>query len=98
MTTIGYGDIIPQNPRERTFVICMAVVAVGVFGYSIGNISNIFAEWQKKNMQFRSDMNDLKKYMRLKGYNKHLSEKVRKYFEYIWTDQSEENEREANKY
>lgn len=31
-------------------------------------------------------MNNLKKYMRVKGYNKHLSEKVRKYFEYIWSD------------
>ncbi|KAM3136184.1 hypothetical protein pb186bvf_011643 [Paramecium bursaria] len=98
MTTIGYGDITPQNVRERAFNIGMAVVAVGVFGYSIGNISNIFAEWQRKSYQFRSDMNNLKKYMRVKGYNKHLSEKVRKYFEYIWSDQNEENDREAYKY
>lgn len=40
-------------------------------------------------------MNDLKKYMRLKGLDKHLAEKIRKYFEYVWCDAEEENDREA---
>jgi hypothetical protein len=50
MTTIGYGDVIPTNLRERVFTICMAVCAVGIFGYSLGNINSIYAEWSKKSI------------------------------------------------
>lgn len=98
MTTIGYGDITPKNLRERIFTIGMAVVACGIFGYSLGNISNIFAEWSRRSYQFRTDMNNLKKYMRIKGINKHLAEKVRKYFEYVWSDLNEDNEKETYKF
>ncbi|CAD8047017.1 unnamed protein product [Paramecium sonneborni] len=98
MTTIGYGDITPQNLRERIFTIGMTVAAVGIFGYSIGNINNIYADWSRKTYEFRQNMNDLKKYMRLKGLDKHLAEKIRKYFEYVWCDAEEENDREAFKF
>jgi hypothetical protein len=98
MTTIGYGDIVPQNLRERIFTIGMTVAAVGVFGYSIGNINSIYSEWSRKSYQFRTDMNNLKKYMRLKGLNKHLAERIRKYFEYVWSDSEEENDMEEFKF
>ncbi|CAD8054277.1 unnamed protein product [Paramecium sonneborni] len=98
MTTIGYGDITPLNLRERIFTICMTVAAVGIFGYSIGNINSIYAEWSRKSYEFRQNMNALKKYMRLKGLDKHLAEKIRKYFEYVWCDAEEENDREAFKF
>ncbi|CAD8046163.1 unnamed protein product [Paramecium sonneborni] len=98
MTTIGYGDITPQNLRERMFTICMTVAAVGIFGYSIGNINNIYADWSRKTIEFRQNMNDLKKYLRLKGLDKNLAEKIRKYFEYIWCDAEDENDRETFKF
>lgn len=43
-------------------------------------------------------MNNLKKYMRLKGLNKHLAERIRKYFEYVWSDSEEENDMEEFKF
>lgn len=43
-------------------------------------------------------MNNLKKFIRLKGINKHLAEKIRKYFEYLWSDQMEDNDREVYKF
>ncbi|CAD8053452.1 unnamed protein product [Paramecium primaurelia] len=98
MTTIGYGDITPQNLRERVFAVGMALSAVGVFGYSIGNINSIYAEWSRQSFQVRTDMNNLKKFIRIKGINKHLAEKIRKYFEYVWSDQMEDNDREVYKF
>jgi uncharacterized membrane protein YiaA len=41
MTTIGYGDITPQNLRETKFAIGIILVCVGVFAYSINNIGKI---------------------------------------------------------
>ncbi|CAD8107337.1 unnamed protein product [Paramecium sonneborni] len=98
MTTIGYGDITPQNLRERVFAVGMALSAVGVFGYSIGNINSIYAEWSRQSFQVRTDMNNLKKFIRIKGINKHLAEKIRKYFEYVWSDQMEDNDKEVYKF
>ena len=43
-------------------------------------------------------MNNLKKFIRIKGINKHLAEKIRKYFEYLWSDQMEDNDREVFKF
>lgn len=40
--TIGYGDIVPVTNPERIFVIGIALVMCGVFGYSISNIGDIF--------------------------------------------------------
>lgn len=31
----------------------MTVAAVGIFGYSIGNINNIYADWSRKTYEFR---------------------------------------------
>jgi hypothetical protein len=98
MTTIGYGDVTPTNLKERIYTICMAVCAVGIFGYSLGNINSIYAEWSKKSIQFRTDMNNLKKYLRIKGINRSLAEKIRKYFEYVWTDYYEDNDKDLYKF
>jgi len=39
--TIGYGDIVPQTDLERIYVILMAMVICGLFGYTISSIGNI---------------------------------------------------------
>ena len=39
--TVGYGDIIPTTNIERIYVIMMALVICGVFGYTISSIGEI---------------------------------------------------------
>ena len=38
MTTIGYGDVTPQNLIERVYLIFVAIVSCCTFGYSINSI------------------------------------------------------------
>lgn len=42
MTTIGYGDITPQNLKEKIFVTGITVISCGMFAYSINNIGRTF--------------------------------------------------------
>lgn len=39
MTTVGYGDITPQNDAERVYAIICMIVGATVFGYIIGSIA-----------------------------------------------------------
>lgn len=40
-TTVGYGDITPQTPIEKCFVIVLMLVGIIFFSYFIGSISTI---------------------------------------------------------
>ena len=42
MATIGYGDIVPTNIMEKSFLIIIVIFSTGVFGYYLNAIANIF--------------------------------------------------------
>lgn len=44
MTTIGYGDLVPQNPIEVCYTIFVMLVSSALFGYTLNAINQIFDE------------------------------------------------------
>jgi hypothetical protein len=42
LTTIGYGNFAPEDPRTRVFLSFMSIPAVGIFGYFLGEIAGGF--------------------------------------------------------
>jgi hypothetical protein len=51
---VGYGDITPVTNTEKIFVIVMAMITCGVFGYAINSIGLIFKEMEEKTEKFRN--------------------------------------------
>ncbi|CAD8072161.1 unnamed protein product [Paramecium sonneborni] len=98
MTTIGYGDVTPQNLIERVYLIFVAIVSCCTFGYSINSIGQILGQLQSKNQQIRVDLNDLKQFLRIRGYNNKLQIKILRFFEFLWKDQSNENKLDLKKF
>eukprot|EP00617_Octactis_speculum_P002148 CAMPEP_0185798530 /NCGR_PEP_ID=MMETSP1174-20130828/162198_1 /TAXON_ID=35687 /ORGANISM="Dictyocha speculum, Strain CCMP1381" /LENGTH=191 /DNA_ID=CAMNT_0028494033 /DNA_START=1037 /DNA_END=1609 /DNA_ORIENTATION=- len=41
MTTVGYGDIYPQNDQERVYAIFIMLIGATVFGYIVGSVSSL---------------------------------------------------------
>lgn len=54
LLTVGYGDIGPVTHLERIFVIIVALITCGVFGYAINNIGSIFKEMDEKREKFKN--------------------------------------------
>lgn len=45
MSTIGYGDITPQNVYEKLYIIVSTLISCGVFAYSLNVITSIFSDF-----------------------------------------------------
>jgi Ion channel len=70
--TIGYGDLVPKTDSERVFVILIALVICGVFGYTISSIGEIFKNIQEKRQKFKTQMKYINQYLKSKHLNKQL--------------------------
>ncbi|CAD8208172.1 unnamed protein product [Paramecium octaurelia] len=90
--TIGYGDIVPQTDLERIYVIIMAMVICGLFGYTISSIGNILKQLTEKEELFKQQMMHINSFLKKKKINKQLMLQVRKYFEYFLKMEQEYNE------
>ena len=57
--TVGYGDISPQTNYEKIFCIIMTLITIGVFGYAINNIGQIFREMEEKSQKYNKKVTKL---------------------------------------
>ena len=76
MTTIGYGDITPQNSTEKVYVIVMAIVSSGNFAYTVNLIGQIFQEKNQKEAQLKNDRQIILQYMRDRQVNSALQQRI----------------------
>lgn len=67
LTTVGYGDITPNNNFARMYTMGVMLVGVGVYGVIIGNISRMMMLADKYTEERKEKLNGLHQY--LKHYN-----------------------------
>jgi hypothetical protein len=48
LTTVGFGDIPPKTFLERIVSIAWMIIGVGFYSFTIGNLSTILANIDKK--------------------------------------------------
>ena len=87
INTVGYGDISPTNPIETWFIIIFIYVACVVFAYTINSIGLILDNINKNQKEYLKEVNLVNNFMREKNINFDLRIRIRKYFEYIWTEE-----------
>ena len=51
MTTVGFGDITPQNVYERLFTAMVMMLGILFYSYMVGTLTNLLGEFDKRNTQ-----------------------------------------------
>ncbi len=67
LTTVGYGDIVPNTNLQRLFTMGVMLVGVGVYGVIIGQVSRLMMLADKYTEERKEKMANLHSYM--KYYN-----------------------------
>lgn len=96
MNTVGYGDIVPQSPIEKFYSIFFIYFACWIFAYTLNSIGIILQDINKMNHDYIRNMNLINGYMKQKSINFDLRMRIRKYIQFIWTEEKAHNEVETS--
>jgi hypothetical protein len=63
MTTVGYGDITPQNNFERIVADIFMLISGAVLSYTMNSISNVLESLNKNKIIYSRTINLINDYM-----------------------------------
>lgn len=86
MTTVGYGDIVPQNESEILFVIFAMLVSCSMFAYSVGNVASMVSALDSTQVLYKEKMDWLKEYCAQQDLPLELQSRIREYYSNCWKD------------
>jgi len=87
MTTIGFGDIVPQNLQERLIAICLMLLSCFVFAYCVNAIGGLLTSMNEKQSFHRVRLKSINSFMTDKKISDSLQSKIRSYLDYIYHEE-----------
>lgn len=79
MTTIGYGDISPRTPIELCITIVVQLIGAVLFGWIIGSIATVVADFNQYETAYKMRMESIKAYLEHKRVPRDMRVRVRKF-------------------
>jgi hyperpolarization activated cyclic nucleotide-gated potassium channel 2 len=92
MSTVGYGDITPATEGEAVCVMIAMILGSGVFGYVLGNVSDIVAT-DSVDARVHEKLHAVNSYMRSRNLPIPMQVRIRKFFRYMLKRKSVFDER-----
>jgi hypothetical protein len=92
LTTIGYGDIVPQNNAGRIFTCFIMIIGVGMYGIVIGNISRMLASADRYKEQSREKINDLLMFMKHYKIPEKLQQATINHYAHLYSKRLSDND------
>ncbi|KAF4690610.1 hypothetical protein FOZ60_017218 [Perkinsus olseni] len=84
MTTVGYGDIHPVSSGEKAFTAFFLLVSIVAFSGMVGAVTEVVHQFFGRNVQHKSAMLNLGRYMKWRRLPYHLQRRLRRYMQYRW--------------
>jgi voltage-gated potassium channel len=84
LATVGYGDIVPKTNLQTVYTMVVMLLGVGVYGYVIGNVTNLVANIDLAKTHYRENMERLAAFMRYRNIPPTLQRRLRDYYAYLW--------------
>ena len=78
MTTVGYGDVIPQNDTERFYALMSMVVGGGFYGYIIASMASLVSTFDVNQNLYYEKMDTVVAYMRQRNFPGELFRRVKR--------------------
>lgn len=89
MTTVGYGDITPQNYGEVCFVSVLLLMATVVFATLMGSLTDLIGNLNSEKNTLREKVLMLSRYMYWRAVPSDLFQAVRRHLLYLWETNSD---------
>lgn len=92
VTTVGYGDILPDTPAEKQFVILCIVTGAFLYAYVIGDFTLLLANLSQERDEYDSKMrsvNDLLSYI---DAPPEIRTKVQNYYDFKFSNKEGKSE------
>lgn len=84
LTTIGYGDITPDNPIQFIYVIIVMLMGAATYGFIIGNIASIIANLDIAKSRFREKVENIDTFLKYRNIPSRLQTRIHDYYDYLW--------------
>ena len=94
ISTVGYGDIVPQNVVEKAYAIFTMLTGFAFFSLLIGQIANLLNRRDPANQHYLENTERLSQFMRYRTLPADLQEGIQEYYQYKWQKRLGLNEEE----
>ena len=94
ISTVGYGDIVPQNMVEKAYAIFTMLTGFAFFSLLIGQIANLLNRRDPANQHYLENIERLSQFMRYRPLPPELQEGIQEYYQYKWQKRLGLNEEE----
>ena len=84
VTTMGYGDIKPENGEERIYGIFVALAGAITFSYSMGTISSLIGNVNGSRFRLMEKETDVTEYLHFRELSDELKVKIRTHYRLSW--------------
>lgn len=94
LTTIGYGDITPDNNIQMIFVIFIEFMGAAMYALIIGNIANLIANIDIAKSRFKEKLKTVNTFLNYRNIPPDMKRKINNYYYYLWDSRHGYNEME----
>jgi hypothetical protein len=81
LTSVGYGDIVPQNEMEYLVCILCMITSGFIWAYIVGSIVTILSNLDPHAVTFKQNIDDLNQLMECRGLPQELRVRIRTYMQ-----------------
>ena len=93
ITTVGYGDIVPQTTLEQLFVTLVMLFGGAFYGFIIASLAALLSSWDINKTKFDEKMDSISNYMKVRKFPAFLSRKIKAYYRHYYNKRTALDER-----
>jgi len=94
LSTVGYGDVTPENDAQRLYAMATMMLGVGVYGFIIGNVATILAHIDPGRVNRLHRMEQLSTFMAYRNIPPALRDRIGAYYRHLWQRRLDHDETE----